>query len=395
MTVQHSTDAQNLRSLLIGELRAKGAIRSDGWEGIWRSVPRHLFVRRILAQETNDAGFAVWRPLDASSPRWLEQVYTDTTLVTALDPATAQPTGDGAFTGVATSSSTLPSLMASMLEDLDVRYGMRVLEIGTGTGYNAGLLAARLGDQMVYSVDIDPVLVEGAQGALASAGLDPRLRVGDGRDGWPGGLTFDRIIATCSVTALPEAWRRQTKPGGAILVDIATRLEGGLVRFAVDADGTAEGRFTQTAGRFMPARHKATSYPDSGPIQWAEAQGARSTKVTASAIRAEYSFRLLLSLLYPEVDLSYYSAPNGELSLQLQTGDGSWARTPLSSSPGEGAVTWGGGASLWERVEAAWSWWDDHDRPAHHTFGLTVGDGEQFAWWQNGDDRTPLKETAR
>jgi methyltransferase of ATP-grasp peptide maturase system len=390
VTVQHTADHQALRNALVDELRAKGAIRSVGWSHVFRRTPRHVFVPGLFTQETNDAGFAVWRPMDSSSPQWLEQVYTDVTLVTSLDPATAKPTGDGAFTGVATSSSTLPSLMASMLEDLDVEYGMRVLEIGTGTGYNAALLSTRLSDQMVYSVDIDPTLVDDAREALASAGLEPRLRVGDGRDGWPG-LVFDRIIATCSVSSLPEAWRQQTRPGGIILADIATGLEGGLVRFTVAEDGTAEGRYAKNGGRFMSARSEAATYPNGRPIQWAEAEGTRPTEVTAAAIRGTYPFRLLLSLLHPKLDLTYYSAPDGTMSLQLQTSDGNWARVPLS---GEDTVTWGGDAWLWRQVEDAWTWWNDHGQPAHHTFGLTVGDAGQRAWWQpeNGA-RTPLPET--
>ncbi|MGH3815480.1 MAG: methyltransferase domain-containing protein [Pseudonocardiaceae bacterium] len=69
------------------------------------------------------------------------------------------------------SSSSMPGLMTRMLEALDVCDGHRVLEIGTGTGYNAGLLAHRLGDANVFSVDIEPDLVDLARARLAFIGL--------------------------------------------------------------------------------------------------------------------------------------------------------------------------------------------------------------------------------
>jgi len=75
--------------------------------------------------------------------------------------------GDRPFL-VPTSSSTMPSLMARMLEALDVHDGQRVLEIGTGTGYNAALLCYRLGSANVVSIDIDPGLVAAANEHLGS-----------------------------------------------------------------------------------------------------------------------------------------------------------------------------------------------------------------------------------
>jgi SAM-dependent methyltransferase len=84
---------------------------------------------------------------------------------------------------VSTSSSTMPSLMARMLEALDVRDGHRVLEIGTGTGYNAALLCHRLGPRNVVSIDIDPTLVAAARSRLADLGYHPTLVAGDGTTG--------------------------------------------------------------------------------------------------------------------------------------------------------------------------------------------------------------------
>src|SRR5262249_17220674 len=142
-----------------------------------------------------------------------------------------------------TSSSTLPSLVLSMLEALDVVDGSRVLEIGTGSGYNAALLCERLGSERVTSLDIDPELVELAAERLAANGSPPPRAAADGVRGYPGRAPYDRIIATCGVPAIPPAWLAQAAPGAVILADLHGALGGTLVKLTVGADGVATGRF--------------------------------------------------------------------------------------------------------------------------------------------------------
>ncbi|MGO4757463.1 methyltransferase domain-containing protein, partial [Streptomyces sp. 2MCAF27] len=256
----------------------------------------------------------------------------------------------------------MPSLMAHMLEDLSVEGGHRVLEIGTGSGYNAALLSARLGDSLVHSVDIDPDLVESARSRLATAGFQPHLATGDGQSGYPAHSGFDRIIATCSVPGIPAAWIEQTRPGGIVLTDLSLGIEGGLVRLAVDEERRALGHFTTATGRFMAARGDARTYSQLERAPYAPEAETRVSKVTAADIRAHYSFRLVAAFHLPGVELVYHvDDETGDMALQLQRLDGSWARFPLT---GEhlGTVTYGGAADLWEQVEAAWLWWNDHGR---------------------------------
>jgi protein-L-isoaspartate O-methyltransferase len=94
--------------------------------------------------------------------------------------------------------------MARVLEDLELADGMRVLEVGTGTGYNAALLSHRLGAQHVHSVDIHPCLIAAARNRLANLGYHPRLAAVDGTAGWPDHAPYDRIIATCSVLTVGD-----------------------------------------------------------------------------------------------------------------------------------------------------------------------------------------------
>ena len=132
-------------------------------------------------------------------------------------------------TGVPTSSCTAPGLMALMLEALDVDVDARVLEVGTGTGYNAGLLSHRLRSRLVTSVEVDPVVAEAARVALLACGYTPTLIVGDGAAGHPGNAPYDRIIATCSAPSIPAPWIAQLRPGGLLLTNLHRDLGGGVL----------------------------------------------------------------------------------------------------------------------------------------------------------------------
>lgn len=364
---------------LTGQLRQAGALTSKEWADAFTTTPRHVFVPSWFEQEADDRGITVWRKREVTDEDSLAAVYRDVTLVTDLDLDTAEQVEPGAWTGVPTSSSTLPSLMAGMLEDLAARDGQKVLEIGTGTGYNTALLCARLGAAFVHSVDVNPDLVDVAQERLASIGHQPQMLPGDGTFGHPGG-PFDRIIATCSVPAVPEAWIEQLRPGGILVTDVALGIEGGLVRLSRSADGSARGFFTTTAGRFMPARGDARTYPVPQRAERAPEAGTRPTRLTAAGIRAHYPLRLLLSFHLPGTELVYHVDDAHGMAIQLQRGDGSWARVPLAGDTG--MVTYGGDADLWKQAEVAWEWWDTAGRPSQDRFGYARDtDGTAYAWY--------------
>ncbi|MBA2678447.1 MAG: methyltransferase domain-containing protein [Ktedonobacteraceae bacterium] len=137
-----------------------------------------------------------------------------------------QKTGDEAYenrqlvvqvtNGLPSSSSSLPSLMASMLEALDLHPGQRVLEIGTGTGYNAALLGHIVGETgLITSIDIDARLVALAHRRLEEEGVRNVLaRVHNGFLGYAPHRPYDRIIATAGFQHLPHAWSEQLREGG-------------------------------------------------------------------------------------------------------------------------------------------------------------------------------------
>lgn len=197
MTVQQQRDetrgdTRTWRHQLVEQLRDAGHVRSDRVAEAFRTVPRHEF-------------------LPASEP---ERAYRDE----------AVPIKFGE-NGRPTSSSSQPAIMAAMLEQLDVRPGQRVLEIGAGTGYNAALLAHLVGETgSVVSVDIDADLVAGARQHLAAAGYPAVTAVcGDGGLGWPDEAPYDRIIATVGAWDLPPAWTSQLAHDGRLVVPLDLR----------------------------------------------------------------------------------------------------------------------------------------------------------------------------
>jgi protein-L-isoaspartate(D-aspartate) O-methyltransferase len=158
-------------------------VRDKGVLEAMRSVPRHLFVK----------------------PRDLERAYNDHPL----------PIGYG-------QTISQPYIVALMTEMLQVKPDHRVLEVGTGSGYQAAILSGLVRE--VCSVEI-----VGALGRKAAARLDDldygnvRVKVADGYYGWEEYAPFDRIIVTCAATLVPPPLIRQLRPGGRMCIPVGGR----------------------------------------------------------------------------------------------------------------------------------------------------------------------------
>lgn len=120
--------------------------------------------------------------------------------------------------GSASPSQTMlaPKTEARLLQEVDVRSTDRVLEIGTGTGYMAALLAAKA--EYVYTVEIDPALAETARANLQRAGAaNVAVEVGDGSRGWAAHAPYDVIVVSASMPVLPDEFLSQLKVGGRLV----------------------------------------------------------------------------------------------------------------------------------------------------------------------------------
>ncbi len=112
-----------------------------------------------------------------------------------------------------------PYIVAHMTSKMDLKPGEKVLEIGTGSGYQAAILA-ELGAE-VYSIEIIPQLARHAKDVLKQEGYDAvQLLTGDGYKGWPDHAPFDAIIVTCAPAEIPEALVDQLREGGRMILPL-------------------------------------------------------------------------------------------------------------------------------------------------------------------------------
>lgn len=344
---------------LADQLVKSGDIRDPAWARAIAATPRHLLVPVSYRQGPDGS----WEQLDDDFAR----TYSATTLVTAIE------------NGLAVSSSTKPDLMVRMLESLEVRDGDRVLEIGTGTGYNAALLAHRLGDSNVYSVDVDSDLIEPARARLARIGLHPHLTTLDGAEGWPERAPFDRIIATCSVHCIPWAWAEQLTSEGLLLADLKLGSGAGNLVLLRRLGRRLEGRFTGRWAAFIDMRQAKSSQPPAPRQPQAALAREWVTPAPAQPWNTHREVWMLASLDLPQ-DLqrgfrldSKTRTPTASL---LSTPDGSWCEVDLATSQ----VREAGPTPVWGNVERALEQWKTWDRPSWEQFGLTVTPARHTIW---------------
>jgi protein-L-isoaspartate(D-aspartate) O-methyltransferase len=190
--------SQRVRDRLVERLRANGILDERVLNAI-RTVPRHLFVDEVLAT----------------------RAYEDTAL----------PIGHG-------QTISQPWVVARMTEALMETGPSKVLEIGTGSGYQAAVLAA-LGLE-VHTVERIGELLRIARKRFRTLGLTVRSKHDDGRIGWPGNGPFDAILVTAGAPALVDALLDQLVPGGTLIAPVGAANAQSLVKLVKRGDGTID-----------------------------------------------------------------------------------------------------------------------------------------------------------
>lgn len=238
----NTTVLQPYQQQLVESIRTKYPVAEQVLAAFSR-IPRHPFISHYYV---HIVGTSEWRRHEQSDTiEWYEYIYQDQSLTTCVDQY-----------GRTLSSSSQPGIMASVLDALDVQPGMRVLEIGTGTGYNAALLAALTGDpHLVTTIDIDAIAVEKARHTLHEVVGEGMVVIqGDGTQGYGGNAPYDRIIVTASTPIIPRSWVEQLAPDG-VLVSVLQpeyTLSGGVLR-ATKQDTMLIGQIVRPAS-FMVLR---------------------------------------------------------------------------------------------------------------------------------------------
>jgi protein-L-isoaspartate(D-aspartate) O-methyltransferase len=384
VTAAVESDPAELRWRMVERVAADRYV-SLGWrEGFaqWRpsmlAVARHRFIPDTIWIENDGADpllVALHRHQDPQ--RWLERAYGDLAVIAQVDDG--QP---GSMCWEPTSSASGPAIVAVMLAALDVRDGHQVLEIGTGTGYHAALLAHRLGAERITTIEIDPDLAAHAYKALSDSGFDAvTVITGDGELGHAPDAPYDRVISTAGCTTIPYPWVAQTRPGGRILTPWAnSSFNGGLVALTVGDDGTATGSIVDRAS-FM--RLRGQREPPRKPVLDIIGDDEDRAEATATGLHpywftGDYDARLAISLRVPGCELTYvpYNPDFGEGVVWIvDRWSRSWASHTHHSadiSDGEFTVLQFGPRKLWDEVEAAHQWWVEAGRPAADRWRFTV-----------------------
>jgi protein-L-isoaspartate(D-aspartate) O-methyltransferase len=260
-TIATGIAPEMLRVSMVDHIKKNGHARTSPVEEATRTVPRHRFVPDVTVEDT----------------------YADIAVITKRD-------ADGA----ALSCASVPTIVAMMLDQLDVRPGHRILEIGAGTGYNAALLAQLTGPSgQVTTIDIDTEVSTQARHALDATGYGHvQVITCDGALDDPEHAPYDRIIVTVGAWDLPTSWRDQLVAGGRLVVPLRWRGQSRSVACIRDGDTLRSdstdlcgfvpmiGQDGERTGHIDPDGHVSLYWDADQPIDPAELSGVLTQSKT-------------------------------------------------------------------------------------------------------------------
>jgi protein-L-isoaspartate(D-aspartate) O-methyltransferase len=377
------TDPDELRARMVARLVANPYLTR--WETALASwwtalaiVPRHGFIPDTVWVK-NPGYVPPLLPVhrENAPDRWLELAYSDDYVVTQVDDG--HPKGPDLGGAMPTSSASSPAIIAVMLAALDAHPGHRVCEIGTGTGYNAALLAYRLGTEQVFTIEVDPEIAAHARRALSDTGYGEVCAVtGDGALGYPSGAPYDRVIATAAVHRIPCPWVNQIRPGGRLLLPWADSYTEALVALTVGQDGSASGTIVGESSFMRLRQQRERRGPVAAVVNDEHPAEVSTTELHPYWVTADHGAQLVIGQRVPQCQWRYwpYDEQSGIGTLWLLDFESrSWAKlihTTSDASEDEFRVYQDGSRRLWNEVKAAHDWWVDHGKPPAERWRFTV-----------------------
>ncbi|MFF5393316.1 methyltransferase domain-containing protein [Streptomyces sp. NPDC013012] len=352
------------RSRLDAAMQSRGLWPEEdsAWvRGAMAAFPRHRFAPDVVWEWDGRRWVAVDREREPG--RWAALVYPE-----PQDSTVTQITD-----GLPTSSLSCMQVVADMLDSLMLKPGQSVVELGTGSGWNAALLAHRAGSEgRVVSVETDANLAHAAAERLEAAGARVEVSTGDGTAGIAGLEPVDRLVATYAVETVPGAWIEQVRPGGRLVFPW-----GRLGHFAltVAEDGKSATGWLQGLALFMGDRHAASAATSPAPAPGGE-EAADDQEMFEDLTGGHLLFALRVS--HPGIVVSVEgSGAQARVRLREET----LGRSALVERADGGLVTVSGESQeLWAALRTGYRLWCERGRPEQWDFGMTVSPAGQTVW---------------
>lgn len=392
---------------MVASIRGSGMVANERVLDALTKVPREVFVPRFWSRPAvrgRGAGddYAEWTvQVDDPRPEVAELLYAKSRALAIR----GHPSADGAtVSGAVTSTASAPELVGSMLELLELQPGHRVLEIGTGSGYNAALLCELVGDpRLVTSIDIDGSLVEEAHLRLDAAGYaGVNLVTGDGYAGVAADVAFDRLVVTVGSADVAPAWVHQLAPGGFGIVPLQHGGTHPLMRISVPTNGsTVEGRVIGRSAFVAIQGHQAGRSPWPRVVEIDQMADAEWEEIPAALALGPVGTGSELRVGQPAWDLGYFvaladrdaadgwrTAPSlGRQGFMVSLSDGAGSLAAIDTESDRLGRSGPAGPALADRLQACLSEWIERGRPAweryRHRFvpiGVDPSDLPRHEW---------------
>jgi protein-L-isoaspartate(D-aspartate) O-methyltransferase len=377
-----SVDPAAARAAMVAQLEEKGALGPGPVRDALMVLPREVlmqqaYVRRSVPGEKPPR----WDLLDWAAPQdrpeLLRLLYGGDSVLIQHDGEPLLGRTGGSRSGASiTSMSTVMSLTAALLDELGLRPGQRVLDVGTGAGVTAAVACQVCGDQGVVTLDRDRHLTEAAAVRLAGLGFRPDVVCGSGEEGCPG-RTFDRIFVSYAVSRVPTALVEQLAPGGRLLAHVTTASPSWPALAFVERDLGGRLRaelraveFAHRAGHGMQRIYLSEEFR----IRITTGQGDW-TQRTMLAPPADTDRGLWLAVDHLRGGLVRdFTAEHLAIGAP---GCGSWLRVE-SASPTRWNVTTAGPRDIWKEIQDVASLWRAAGRPDRYPLSFNA-DGTQQA----------------